>query len=211
MVWNRQIPPYHSRRDEGMQDEVPNEHSKTPLPQAIDETLMEKEDNPTFDIPKIEAIETGLEHLHKESNVHTEQETGKYKSVAETSKAEQSSDLGLVKEHIEDGKQLDESMGAEESSGICKDVEKIVEAEDDLAKNLAEQETEVPKVTPDQISEVKNLNVSEEISKETIPELSKNQADETITDVQNQECGGTGRQTGGCTKRKLDEQDCHLV
>ncbi|KAE8722039.1 hypothetical protein F3Y22_tig00014444pilonHSYRG00076 [Hibiscus syriacus] len=174
--------------EEGMQDRVVHENSETPLPQATYDTLMEKEDNTTLDVPKIEAKETGTEHLLKESGVHTEQETGKCNSVAETSKGGQSSDLGFVKEKIEDGKQLDEAMGSDHTSGICEDVEKVIQAEDGLATNLAEQETEVPTGAPDQISKVKNMNVNEEKSKQTIPELSKSQIDhETIPDVQNQE------------------------
>ncbi|GMJ09374.1 hypothetical protein HRI_004606600 [Hibiscus trionum] len=164
-----------------------DEHSETPLPQAIDETLMEKADNTTLDVPKVESKETEPEQLPEESLVHTEQETGKSISVAETLTDEQSSDLGIVKEKIEDEKPLDEATDSGETSCICGDVEKVIQAEDDLAKNLAEQETEVPKGAPDQIFEVINMNVHEEQSKETIPELSKSQADETITDVQNQE------------------------
>ncbi|XP_039009847.1 restin homolog isoform X2 [Hibiscus syriacus] len=172
---------------DGLDIDVEPADSQTRLPHATDETLMEKEDNPTLDVPNIEAKETGPEHLPKESYLHREQENGKCKLVAETLKDEQSSDLGFLKEKIEDGKQLDEAMGLEDTSGICEDVEKVIQAEDDLAKNLAEQETEVPKGATEQISEVKNMNVNEEKSKETIPELRKSQADETIPDVQNQE------------------------
>ncbi|KAK8592994.1 hypothetical protein V6N13_043388 [Hibiscus sabdariffa] len=176
-----------SREEDGMQDKVPYEHSETPLPQATNETLMEEADNPTLDNPKIESKETGPEHLPEGSFVHTEQETGKCISVAETLKDEQSSNLGFVKEKIEDGKPLDETTDLGEASGICRDVEKVIQAEDDLAKNLTEQETLALKGFPDQISEVINMNVHEEQSKETTPELSKSQADETISNVQNQE------------------------
>ncbi|KAL4379182.1 hypothetical protein GQ457_02G020490 [Hibiscus cannabinus] len=184
-----------SREEDGMQDKVPYEHSETPLPPATGETLMEKADNPTLDIPKIESKETGPEHFPEGSFVHTEQETGKCISVAETLKDEQSSNLGFVEEKIEDGKPLDEATDLGEASGICRDVEKVIQAEDDLAKNLTEQETVVLKGFPDQVSEAINMNVHEEQSKETTPELSKSQADETISNDQNQE-----------TEQKINEE-----
>ncbi|KAK8672527.1 hypothetical protein V6N13_110893 [Hibiscus sabdariffa] len=184
-----------SREEDGMQDKVPYEHSETPLPPATGETLMENVDNPTLDIPKIESKETGPEHLPEGSFVHTEQESGKCISVAETLKDEQSSNLGFVEEKIEDGKTLDEATDLGEASGICRDVKKFIQAEDDLAKNLTEQETVVLKGFPDQVSEAINMNVHEEQSKETTPELSKSQADETISNVQNQE-----------TEQKINEE-----
>ncbi|KAK8357085.1 hypothetical protein V6Z12_A05G397000 [Gossypium hirsutum] len=169
-----------SREEDGMQDKVPYEHSETPVPQATDEKLMEKADDPT-----IESKETGPEHLAEESYVHTEQETGECISVAKTSQDEQLSDLGLEKEKIKDGKPSDEAVDSGDTSGMYKDVEKAIQEEGNLAESLAE--TEVPKGAQDQIPEVINMNDNEGKSKKPIPELSKSQADETITEVQNQE------------------------
>ncbi|PPD86410.1 hypothetical protein GOBAR_DD16671 [Gossypium barbadense] len=174
-----------SREEDGMQDKVPYEHSETPVPQATDEILMEKADDPTLDVPTIESKETGPEHLAEESYVHTEQETGECISVAKTSQDEQLSDLGLEKEKIEDGKPSDEAVDSGDTSGMYKDVEKAIQEEGNLAESLAE--TEVPKGAQDQIPEVINMNDNEGQSKKPIPELSKSQADETITEVQNQE------------------------
>nr|KJB75911.1 hypothetical protein B456_012G064000 [Gossypium raimondii] len=174
-----------SREEDGMQDKVPYEHSETPVPQATDEILMEKADDPTLDVPTIESKETGPEQLAEESYVHTEQETGECISVAKTSQDEQLSDLGLEKEKIEDGKQSDEAVDSGDTSGMYKDVEKAIQEEGNLAESLAE--TEMPKGAQDQIPEVINMNDNEGQSKKPIAELSKSQADETITEVQNQE------------------------
>ncbi|KAH1038643.1 hypothetical protein J1N35_040386 [Gossypium stocksii] len=174
-----------SREEDGMQDKVPYEHSETPVPQATDEILMEKADDPTSDVPTIESKETGPEHLAEESYVHTEQETGECISVAKTSQDEKLSDIGLEKEKIEDGKPSDEAVDSGDTSGMYKDVEKAIQEEGNLAGSLAE--TEVPKGARDQIPEVINMNDNEGQSKKPIPELSKCQADETITEVQNQE------------------------
>ncbi|MBA0630324.1 hypothetical protein Godav_002438 [Gossypium davidsonii] len=170
-----------SREEDGMQDKVPYEHSETPVPQATDEILMEKADDPTLDVPTIESKETGPEHLAEESYAHTEQETGECISVAKTPQDEQLSDLGLEKEKIEDGKPSDEAVDSGDTSGMYKDVEKAIQEEGNLAESLAE--TEVPKGAQDQIPEVINMNDNEGQSKKPIPEL----ADETITEVQNQE------------------------
>lgn len=174
-----------SREEDGMQDRVPYEHSETPVPQATDEILMEKAENSTLDVPTIESKETGPEHLAEESYVHTEQETGECISVAKTSQDEQLSDLGLEKEKIEDGKPSDEAVDSGDTSGMYKDVEKVIQEEGNLAESLAE--TEVPKGAQDQIPEVINMNDNEGKSKKPITEPSKSQADETITEVQNQE------------------------
>ncbi|XVF16352.1 hypothetical protein REPUB_Repub10bG0024200 [Reevesia pubescens] len=204
------------------------------------------------DVPKVESEDTGeesghevKEHLADKSYVHTEQETGKCISVpeatdvsneeepreledqsdaceAETLQDEQSSDLGLEKEKIEDGKPLDEATDLEETSNTCKDGENAIREDENLAKNLEKpeslkedtevekEETEPPRGAHDQIPEVINLNdnaknvelalagfeekpkfdseaVAEDQSKETFPEPSKNQVDETSVDVQNRE------------------------
>ncbi|XVF16353.1 hypothetical protein REPUB_Repub10bG0024200 [Reevesia pubescens] len=233
-------------------DQVRDGDSETPVSQATDEILMQKEDNPKLDVPKAESEDTGeesghevKEHLADKSYVHTEQETGKCISVseatdvsneeepreledqsdaceAETLQDEQSSDLGLEKEKIEDGKPLDEATDLGETSNSCKDGDNAIREEETLAKNLEKpeslkedpevekEETELPRGAHDQVPEVINLNdnaknfelalagfeekpkfdseaVAEDQSKETFPEPSKNEVDETSVDVQNRE------------------------
>ncbi|XWS40700.1 hypothetical protein CRYUN_Cryun17cG0017900 [Craigia yunnanensis] len=175
-------------------DQAPYENSEIPVSQATDEILMQKEDNPTVDVPKAESEDTGTESGHEvkenlaeESNVHTEQESGECSSVSEvtnvsngeepreienpteackakTLQGEQSSDLGFETEKIEDGKPLGETVST------CKDGEKAVQEEENLAKNLAKpeslkedteigkEETELSRGAHDQIPEVVNVN-----------------------------------------------------
>ncbi|XP_022750543.1 enolase-phosphatase E1-like [Durio zibethinus] len=218
-------------------DQTPDEHSESPVLQATDEILMVKEDNPTLDVPKAESEDTGKEgrhevkeHLAKEPYVHTEQESGKSHSISgvtnvsngeeprelenesdackeKTLQDKQSSDTGLERKKVEDGKPLHEATDVGKTSGTCHDSDKANREEENLANNLAKpeslegdtevekEETELPGGAHDQIPEVINVNdnaknvepVVEDQSKETIPQPSKSQDDETSTDVQNQE------------------------
>ncbi|XVF57998.1 hypothetical protein PTKIN_Ptkin07bG0027300 [Pterospermum kingtungense] len=178
-------------------DQAPDEHSETPVSQAGDEILMQKEDNPMLDVPKAES-EDGKEC------------------------GEQPSDIGVLREKVEDGKPLDKAMDVEEASGISNDSKKAIQEEEILAENLPKpegleedteverEETELPRGTHDEIPEVTNVDdnaktveialagfekdprtdseaVIEDQNKETFTECSKSQVDETSTDVQNQE------------------------
>ncbi|XWS32731.1 hypothetical protein CRYUN_Cryun22dG0015100 [Craigia yunnanensis] len=249
-------------------DHAPEEHSETPASQATEETLKQKEDNPTLDVPRAESEDTGKEsghevkkHLAEEPYVHTEQESGNCSSVSEVTNVsngeepreldnesdackaktlpdEESSDIVLEREKVEDGKTLNEAMDAGETSDTCNDSEKAIQEEENLAKNLAkpeslkedteeEKEAKLPGGAHDQTLEIINVNdnaknveleiagfeekpksdsepVVEDQSKETFPEPSKSQADETSNDVQNQE---TEKQITEELDDKVDNED----
>ncbi|XWS44133.1 hypothetical protein CRYUN_Cryun15aG0018500 [Craigia yunnanensis] len=222
-------------------DQAPDEHSETPVSQATDETLMQKEDNPTLDVPKAESEDTGQEsghdvkeHLPDEPYVHAEKESG-CSSVSEVTNVsngeeprelenesdackakalqdEQSTDIGLEREKVEDGKPLDEATDVGETSGTCNDSEKATQEEENLAKNLAKPESLKEDNENVELAlsgfEEKPISNSEPVvedqSQETFPEPSKSQADETSTDVQNQE---TEKQITEELEYKLDNED----
>ncbi|XP_022741525.1 titin-like isoform X4 [Durio zibethinus] len=239
-------------------DQAPYECSETPVSQATDEILMQNEDNPTLDVPKAEAEDTGkesghevMDHMAQEPIVRTEKESGKCSSVAETNVSnveeprelenqtdaceaktlqdEQSSDLGLEREKIEEGKSLDEATDLGETS--CKDGEKAIEEKENLAKNLEKPEslkedseigkddTELTRGAHDQIPEVVNVNDNaknaelalegfEEKPKSDFEPVAEDQSKETFpetsTDVQNQE---TEKQIKEEQEDKLENED----
>ncbi|KAK6256420.1 hypothetical protein SCA6_017725 [Theobroma cacao] len=250
-------------------DQAPYEHSEAPVSEAMDEKLMQMENNPTFDAPKVESEDNGKgnghevkENLPEEPYVHIEEETGKCNTVSEatdiskgeeprepenqrdaceskTSQNEQSSDFGLERKETDDGKPLDEATNLYETSGTCEDGEKAIQEEENLAENLAKpeslkedievekEETELLQISCDQMPEIIGTNdtaknvelalagseekpksdsepVAEDQTKETCPKTSKSQADETTTDVQNQEAENQIKEE---EEDKLEDED----
>ncbi|MFQ6620614.1 hypothetical protein Gotur_001262, partial [Gossypium turneri] len=138
-------------------DQDQREHSETPMPQIMDEKLMQIEDNPLVDVPKAESKDMGNEsgqaveeQLAEESNLeitdvstveeHRELENQTNACEAKALPVENPSDVGLDRSKIEDGKPLDEAVDLEATLGTHKDDEKATE-EEKLAKNIEKPES----------------------------------------------------------------------
>ncbi|OMO69362.1 hypothetical protein COLO4_29109 [Corchorus olitorius] len=214
-------------------DQVPCEDSETPVAQATDDILIQKE---------VESEDSGKQSGHDEnlaekctsesevidvSKMEESRELENQSDACEskTSQDEQSSDLGLESEKTNDGKPLDEVTDLGEISSTCKDGEKAIQEEENLAKpeslkedaEVEKEETGLVTEAHDQMSEAvndaKNVELEPAVfeekfksESETVAEhLSREVIPETSTDVQNQE---TEEQIKEEPEDKLEDKDC---